>query len=97
MENSRKCEICNVNVHRASYAKHMRNEKQLENIRQDEVIIPEWLFKEEQATIENEIKKVYNPKTFKQIARENIETNGKKLETELAKKMINPYYFLMKI
>ena len=41
MENSRTCEICNVNVHRASYAKHLRSEKHLENIKQDEIIKPE--------------------------------------------------------
>ena len=38
-------------------------------------------------------KKVYNPKTLKEIARENFKSNDKKLEKELAKKMINPYYF----
>ena len=27
MENSRRCEICNVFVHRASYAKHKRSKK----------------------------------------------------------------------
>ena len=25
MENSRTCEICNVNVHRASFVKHLRS------------------------------------------------------------------------
>ena len=30
MENSRTCEICNVNVHRASYVKHLRSKKHLE-------------------------------------------------------------------
>ena len=35
----------------------MRRKTQLENIIQDEVIIPEWLFKEEQALIKNKIKK----------------------------------------
>ena len=58
MENNRTCEICNVNVHRASFAKHMRSEKHLENEKQNDMIIPEWLFKEEQAPIENKIKKV---------------------------------------
>ena len=48
MENSRRCDICNINVHGASYAKHLRNIKHLENIRQDKIIIPEWLFKEQQ-------------------------------------------------
>ena len=27
MENSRSCEFCNFNVHRASYAKHLRSKK----------------------------------------------------------------------
>ena len=28
---SRKCEFCNVDVHRASYVKQLRNNKHLEN------------------------------------------------------------------
>ena len=46
MENSRTCEICNVNVHRASMQKHLRSKILLENIIQNEMIIPEWFFKE---------------------------------------------------
>ena len=41
--NSRKCKI---DVHRASYVKHLRSKKHLENEKQNEMIIPEWLFKE---------------------------------------------------
>ena len=44
--NSRKCEICNVDVHRASYIKHLRSKKHLETIKQNKMIIPEWLFRE---------------------------------------------------
>ena len=60
--------------------------------------IPELLFTEEQSPInkKNE-KKVYNPKTLKQIARENIKMNEKELDRELAKKMINPYCFIDEI
>ena len=85
---SRKCEICNVDVHRASYNKHLRSKKHTENIKQNEMIIPEWLFKE---PIENKIKKIYNPKSLKQMARNNIKLDDKQLNQELAKKMINPY------
>ena len=60
--NIRKCEICNVDVHRASYIKHLRSKKHLENIKQNDMIIPEWLFQE---PIENKINKIYNPKTIK--------------------------------
>ena len=90
MDNRRICEVCNVNVHRASFAKHLRSKKHLENIEQNEMIIPEWFFKEEKSPIKKKIQKVYNPKTLKQIAREKIKLDDK----ELAKIMINPYYFI---
>ena len=67
--NSRRYEICNVDVHRASYIKRLRSKKHIENIKQNEMIIPEWLFKE---PVENEIKKIYNPKPLKQLAPNNI-------------------------
>ena len=67
--NSRKCDICNVDVHRASYLKHLRSKKHLENMKQIEMIIPEWLFQE---PIENKIKKLYSPKSLKQLARDTI-------------------------
>ena len=42
--------------------------------------IPKRSFKEEKQTpIKSEIKKVYDPKTLKQIARENIKKNDKEL------------------
>ena len=50
--NSRKCDVCNVDVHRTSDAKHLRSKNHLENIKQNETIITEWLFKE---PIENKI------------------------------------------
>ena len=84
MENSRTCEICNVNVHRASFVNHLRSRKHLENIEQNEMIIPEWFFKEEKAPIRKKIQKVYNRKTLKQLAREKFKLD----EKELAKMMI---------
>ena len=92
MENSRTCEICNVNVNRASFAKHLKSKKHLENIEQYEMIIPEWLFKEERSPIKKKIQKVYNPKTLKQLAREKIKLDDR----EFAKILINPYYFIDK-
>ena len=92
MENSRTCEICNINVHRASLAKHLKSKKHLENVERNEMIIPEWFFKEEKSTIKKKTQKVFNPKTLKQLARENIKLDDK----ELAKIMINPYYFIDK-
>ena len=88
--NSRKCDICNVDVHRASYVKHVRSKKHIENIKQKEMIIPEWLFQE---PVENKIKKIYNPKSLKQLARNNIRLDDKQLNKELAMKIINTYCF----
>ena len=51
MENSRTCDVCNVNLHRASMQKHLRSKKHLENMIQNEMNIPEWLFKQEQTPI----------------------------------------------
>ena len=58
------------------------------------MIIPEWVFKEEQAHIKIKTKKVCKPKTLKQIARENNKSNDNELVQELAKKMITPYFLL---
>ena len=58
------------------------------------MIITERFLKEEQTPSKNKLKKGYNPKTLKQIARENLKTNDKELDKEVAKKMINPYYFI---
>ena len=86
----RRCEICNVDVHRASYAKHLKSQKDIKNMKQNEMILPEWLFQE---PVENKIKKIYNPKPLRELARDNIRLDDKHLNKELAKKMNNPYYF----
>ena len=56
------------------------------------MITPEWFFKEEKTPIKKKIQKVYNPKTFQQLAREKIKLDDR----EFAKLMINPYYFIDK-
>ena len=65
MQNSRLCEVCNVNIHRASFVKHLRSKKHLENIEQNEMLKADWFFKEERCPIKKKIQKVYNPKTLK--------------------------------
>ena len=57
MENSRTCEICNANVHRTSMQKHLRSKKHLENIERNEMVIPEWFFKEEKSLVKKRYKK----------------------------------------
>ena len=81
--NSHKCDFCNVDVQRATYVRELRSKKHLENMIQDEKIIRESLF---QGPIENKVKKLYNPKRFKQIAIENIELYDKQLKKQLARK-----------
>ena len=61
----------------------------MENIKQNEMIIPEWLFQE---PIEKKVNQIYNPISLKQLARDNIGLDDKQLNKELARKMINPYY-----
>ena len=63
MNNSRTCDVCNVNVHRAGFAKHLRSKKHLENVEKNEMIIPDWFFREEKSPIKKKIQKAYNPKT----------------------------------
>ena len=91
--NSRKCDVYNIDVHRASYAKHMRSEKHLKNTKQNEITIPEWLFQEH---IENKISEINNPKSLEQIARDNIKLDDKQINKELAEKMLNPCYLTNK-
>ena len=50
--NSRKGEICNVDVHRASYKKHLRSKNHLEILKQNEMIISKF-----QEPVENKVKK----------------------------------------
>ena len=43
--------------------------------------------------MKKKISKIYNPRSLKQLARNNINLDDKQLIKELARKMINPYYF----
>ena len=70
--------------------KHLRSKKHIENIKQNEMIMPEWLFQE---PIEKRINKLYNPQSLKQLAGDNIRLYDKQLNKEFASRMINPYYF----
>ena len=57
MENSRRCEICNVTVHRASMQKHLGIKKHLETEKQNEMIIREGLFKKSKHLLKIKLKK----------------------------------------
>ena len=42
MGNSRRCDVCKIDNHRASFADYLRSEKHLKIEKPEEVIIPEW-------------------------------------------------------
>ena len=50
---SRRYIVCNIDTRRASYANYLRIKRHLENLGQDAIIIPHWLFKEEQEPNKN--------------------------------------------
>ena len=99
MENSRTCDFCNVDVHTASFAKHLKSKKHLGKIKAIDLImvISEWLFQKPNESVNNIPRTIYNPRPFQEIAREIIKIGDKKLNTEIAKKMKNPYYFTDKV
>ena len=88
--NSRKCNVCNIDVHRESYVKDLKSKKHIEN----EMIVPEWLVQE---PIEDENKNMYSPKPLKQRARVIFKLNDKQLKQELPLKVITPSYFTDRI
>ena len=96
-KNSRKCEVCKTDVHRASYANHLKIEKHLESIQQEDMIIPDLLFQEPNESPSNMLRRINNPKPLKQIASEIIKIDDKQLRKELATKMINPSCFTDRI
>ena len=78
--NKKYCEKCEILIHRASFAKHLRSKKHL-NLQPNivETLIP--------------TTSKINPKSLKELARDNIKLTDKELNKEIAKKMLNPYYF----
>ena len=72
------------------HIEHLGSKKHIENTKQNEMIIPEWLFQEPD---ENNIRKIYNPKPLRQLARDNFRLDDKQLNKELAWRMISPFSF----
>ena len=51
MANSRRCEDFNFDDHRASMQKHLRSRKTIRKQKQNELVLPERFFEEEQTPI----------------------------------------------
>ena len=95
-QNKRRCEICNVDVHRSSYAKHLRSKMHEDNQR----IIPSNFFNEVKSS-EVKPKTVVRKKvtTLKELSMKKLLTIQKpsEIDSQLAQKMINPYYFSQRL
>ena len=79
--NSRRCDVCIFDVHRASFVKHLKKKKHIDN----EKIVPTDFFNKTDTT-NITIQKIYNPKTLRDIVREQFKIDEKKLNKELVKK-----------
>ena len=55
IENSRRCDTCNIDIQRASFAKHLRIKKHSEKEKHGALVISEWLFQE---PIESNLRKM---------------------------------------
>ena len=95
--NKKYCERCNIIIHRASYAKHLKSKKHLNNnedqtkgLDQSSIEHQENIINKPSSSKEN---KNFNPKSLKELARDKIKLSNKDLDKEIAKKMLNPYYF----
>ena len=92
MENTRRCDIYNIDVHRASFVKTLRSKKHEENLE----IIPIIFFYEMNTS--NLIKqKIYNSKPSRQKAREKTSEDDKQSNQQLAKKMSIAYNFTNRV
>ena len=90
---TRKCDICNVEVQRASYAKHLRSKMHEDNQR----IIPSNFFKESEVKPKTVVRK--KVPTLKELSIKKFLTTQKpsEIDSQLAQKMINPYYFSQRL
>ena len=88
--NSRRCDICNIKIQRSSYTKHFKSKKHLENGNRKKLIIPEWSF---EGPTENKPRRIKIPKPLREKARDQIQLDDKHIIKQLAKKMLNLFYF----
>ena len=95
-QKKRRCEICNVDVHKSSYAKHLRSKMHEDNQR----IIPSNFFNEVKSS-EVKPKTIVRKKvpTLKELSMKKLLTIQKpsEIDSQLAQKMINPYYFSQRL
>ena len=66
----------------------------MENEKQNELIIPKWLFQE---PIENKPSRISNPIPLRARTRDNIKLDDKQLNREIATKILNPFFFTDRI
>ena len=87
--NQRYCDVCNIKIHRASMAKHLKSKKHLNN-KEDQTF---GLDQETEDLSNHQSTSKSNPKSLRELAGDKIKLNNRELNKLLAKKMLNPYYF----
>ena len=68
-KNSHKRENYKTDFHGTSYAKHLKSKKHLNKMKQEDMIIPDWLLQEFNKNSKNIPRRMKTPKTLKQTAR----------------------------
>ena len=80
------CEICDIQIHRSSLAKHLKSKKHINKLSSNNEDQKDIVNKP--STSKTEIIK-NSPKSLKELAKDQVKLDNK----ELAKKVLNPYYF----
>ena len=97
-QNKRRCDICNVDVHKSSYAKYLRSKLHEDNPR----LISANFFDESQVKPKAELKpktSTHKVPTLKELSMKKLLTIQKptEIDSQIAQKMINPYYFSQRL
>ena len=92
-QNKKRSEICNIDVDKSSYAKHLRSKMHEDNQR----LIPANFFESTNSKPKNTTQKPKNVKvpTLKELSMKKLLTIQKpsEIDSQIAQKMINPYNF----
>ena len=94
MLSRRRCDICKIDVHLASFAKDLRSKKHLENFRQLDMIMPDCLFTK---AVQVWPRRIYNHKPLKQPARVIFKLDDKHFKKEVANLPVDSKYMKVMI
>ena len=84
MQKFKHCEVCNKDIHRSSFAKHLKSKIHNQNVQIISSNFFDELIQKQQARTVPQLKN---------LARAKINRSNRELAKEIAKLKINPYYF----